>query len=113
MKKPKERTQLFEQISNSWQYAEEYEKKKKKMQQAEEDAHFNYNKKKNIAAERKQAKVEKEEVTQSYYFCVCVFVSSVNLVFSNKIPFFHLVFFQYTVKYAFLSYFKYFIIKTK
>ncbi|XP_042745906.1 structural maintenance of chromosomes protein 1B isoform X1 [Lagopus leucura] len=61
MKKPKERTQLFEQISNSWQYAEEYEKKKKKMQQAEEDAHFNYNKKKNIAAERKQAKVEKEE----------------------------------------------------
>lgn len=65
MKKPKERTQLFEQISNSWQYAEEYEKKKKKMQQAEEDAHFNYNKKKNIAAERKQAKVEKEEVTQS------------------------------------------------
>ncbi|NXC38137.1 SMC1B protein, partial [Penelope pileata] len=61
MKKPKERTQLFEQISNSWQYAEEYEKKKKKMQQAEEDAHFNYNKKKNVAAERKQAKMEKEE----------------------------------------------------
>ncbi|OXB61315.1 hypothetical protein ASZ78_002552 [Callipepla squamata] len=61
MKKPKERTQLFEQISNSWQYAEEYERKKKKMQQAEEDAHFNYNKKKNIAAERKQAKTEKEE----------------------------------------------------
>ncbi|XP_015725957.1 structural maintenance of chromosomes protein 1B [Coturnix japonica] len=61
MKKPKERTQLFEQISNSWQYAEEYERKKKKMQQAEEDAHFNYNKKKNIAAERKQAKLEKEE----------------------------------------------------
>ncbi|XP_021248699.1 structural maintenance of chromosomes protein 1B isoform X2 [Numida meleagris] len=61
MKKPKERTQLFEQLSNSWQYAEEYERKKKKMQQAEEDAHFNYNKKKNIAAERKQAKIEKEE----------------------------------------------------
>uniref|UniRef100_A0A8B9U5B0 Structural maintenance of chromosomes protein n=1 Tax=Anas zonorhyncha TaxID=75864 RepID=A0A8B9U5B0_9AVES len=61
MKKPKERTQLFEQISNSWQYAEEYERKKKKMEQAEEDAHFNYNKKKSIAAERKQAKMEKEE----------------------------------------------------
>ncbi|NWU71560.1 SMC1B protein, partial [Pterocles burchelli] len=61
MKKPKERTQLFEQISSSWEYAEDYERKKKKMQQAEEDAQFNYNKKKSVAAERKQAKIEKEE----------------------------------------------------
>ncbi|XP_062346866.1 structural maintenance of chromosomes protein 1B [Cinclus cinclus] len=61
MKKPKERTQLFEQISNSWEYAEDYEQKKKKMQQADEDAQFNYNKKKSVAAERKQAKIEKEE----------------------------------------------------
>nr|XP_009937989.1 PREDICTED: structural maintenance of chromosomes protein 1B [Opisthocomus hoazin] len=61
MKKPKERTQLFEQISNSWEYAEDYERKKKKMQQAEEDAQFNYNKKKSVAAERKQARIEKEE----------------------------------------------------
>lgn len=71
MKKPKERTQLFEQISNSWEYAEDYEQKKKKMQKAEEDAQFNYNKKKSVAAERKQAKTEKEEVTQSYsFFCM-------------------------------------------
>lgn len=70
MKKPKERTQLFEQISNSWEYAEDYEQKKKKMQKADEDAQFNYNKKKSVAAERKQAKIEKEEVTQSYsFFC--------------------------------------------
>lgn len=62
MKKPKERTQLFEQISNSWEYAEEYEQKKNKMQQAEEDAQFKYNKKKSVAAERKQARVEKDEV---------------------------------------------------
>uniref|UniRef100_A0A8D0HNM1 Structural maintenance of chromosomes 1B n=1 Tax=Sphenodon punctatus TaxID=8508 RepID=A0A8D0HNM1_SPHPU len=61
MKKPKERTQLFEQISNSWELAGEYDQKKKKMQQAEEDAQFNYNKKKNAAAERKHAKSEKEE----------------------------------------------------
>ncbi|XP_010001319.1 PREDICTED: structural maintenance of chromosomes protein 1B [Chaetura pelagica] len=61
MKKAKERAQLFEQISNSWEYAEEYEQKKKKMQQAEEDAQFNYNRKKSVAAERKQAKLEKEE----------------------------------------------------
>ncbi|XP_014793889.1 PREDICTED: structural maintenance of chromosomes protein 1B [Calidris pugnax] len=61
MKKPKERTQLFERISNSWEYAEDYAQKKKKMQQAEADAQFNYNKKKSVAAERKQAKTEKEE----------------------------------------------------
>ncbi|XP_065426137.1 structural maintenance of chromosomes protein 1B isoform X4 [Chrysemys picta bellii] len=61
MKKPKERTQLFEQISNSWEFAEEYERKKKKMQQAEGDAQFNYNKKKHVAVERKHAKLEKEE----------------------------------------------------
>ncbi|KAM6386166.1 structural maintenance of chromosomes protein 1B [Alca torda] len=61
LKKPKERTQFFEQISNSWEYAEDYEQKKKKMRQAEEDAQFSYNKKKSVAAERKQAKIEKEE----------------------------------------------------
>ncbi|NXI07465.1 SMC1B protein, partial [Irena cyanogastra] len=61
MKKPKERAQLFEQISNSWEYAEDYEQKKKKMEQAEQDAQFNYNKKKSVAAERKQARIEKEE----------------------------------------------------
>ncbi|XP_069483788.1 structural maintenance of chromosomes protein 1B [Ambystoma mexicanum] len=61
MTKPKERTRLFEQISNSWELAEDYEKKKKLMQQAEEDAQFSYNKKKNAAAERKHAKQEKEE----------------------------------------------------
>nr|XP_025042809.1 structural maintenance of chromosomes protein 1B isoform X3 [Pelodiscus sinensis] len=61
MKKPKERTQLFEQISNSLEFAEEYEEKKKKMQQAEGDAQFNYNKKKSVAVERKHAKLEKEE----------------------------------------------------
>ncbi|XP_009978457.1 PREDICTED: structural maintenance of chromosomes protein 1B [Tauraco erythrolophus] len=61
MKKPKERTQLFERISNSWEYAEDYEQKKKKMHEAEQDAQFNYNKKKTVAAERKQAKIEKEE----------------------------------------------------
>ncbi|XP_028935200.1 structural maintenance of chromosomes protein 1B [Ornithorhynchus anatinus] len=61
MKKPKERTQLFEQISNSWELSEDYEAKKKKVQKAEEDAQFNFNKKKNVAAERKHAKLEKEE----------------------------------------------------
>ncbi|KAM9311304.1 structural maintenance of chromosomes protein 1B [Gastrophryne carolinensis] len=61
MKKPKERTQLFEQISNSLELAEDYEQKKKLMLQAEEDAQFCYNKKRNVAAERKHARIEKDE----------------------------------------------------
>ncbi|KAL7982753.1 hypothetical protein Chor_010351 [Crotalus horridus] len=61
MKKPKERTQLFEQISNSGELAAEYAEKKRDLQKAEEDAQFSYNKKKNVAAERKRAKLEKEE----------------------------------------------------
>ncbi|XP_031207586.1 structural maintenance of chromosomes protein 1B isoform X2 [Mastomys coucha] len=61
MKKPKERTQFFEEISTSGEFIGEYEAKKKKLQKAEEDAQFHFNRKKNIAAERKHAKVEKEE----------------------------------------------------
>ncbi|KAM8979654.1 LOW QUALITY PROTEIN: structural maintenance of chromosomes protein 1B [Sarcophilus harrisii] len=59
--KPKERTQFFEEISNSKEFIDEYDRKKKKVQKAEEDAQFNFNKKKNVAAERKHAKLEKEE----------------------------------------------------
>uniref|UniRef100_A0A5F9DGV2 Structural maintenance of chromosomes 1B n=2 Tax=Oryctolagus cuniculus TaxID=9986 RepID=A0A5F9DGV2_RABIT len=61
MKKPKERTQFFEEISTSGELIREYEEKKRKLQKAEEDAQFNFNKKKNVAAERKHAKLEKEE----------------------------------------------------
>lgn len=62
MKKPRERTQFFEEISSSRELIGEYEEKKRKLQRAEEDAQFNFNKKRNIAAERKQAKLEKDEV---------------------------------------------------
>ncbi|XP_041092894.1 structural maintenance of chromosomes protein 1A isoform X1 [Polyodon spathula] len=61
MKNPKERTALFEEISRSGDLAQEYEKRKKEMVRAEEDTQFNYHRKKNIAAERKEAKQEKEE----------------------------------------------------
>ncbi|KAB0396627.1 hypothetical protein E2I00_020157 [Balaenoptera physalus] len=61
VKKPKERTQFFEEISTSRALIGEYEEKKRKLQKAEEDAQFNFNKKKNVAAERKHAKLEKEE----------------------------------------------------
>lgn len=62
MKKPKERTQFFEEISTSGEFIGEYEVKKKMLQKAEEDAQFHFNRKKNVAAERKHAKIEKEEV---------------------------------------------------
>ncbi|XP_055483181.1 structural maintenance of chromosomes protein 1B [Psammomys obesus] len=61
MKKPKERTQFFEEISTSGEFIGEYEAKKKKLQKAEEDAQFHFNRKKNVATERKHAKIEKEE----------------------------------------------------
>lgn len=62
MKNPKERTALFEEISRSGELAQEYDRLKKEMVKAEEDTQFNYHRKKNIAAERKEAKQEKEEV---------------------------------------------------
>lgn len=62
LKKPKERTQFFEEISTSGELIGEYEEKKRKLQKAEEDVQFHFNKKKNVAAERKYAKLEKEEV---------------------------------------------------
>lgn len=62
MKNPKERTALLEEISRSGELAQEYDRRKKEMVKAEEDTQFNYHRKKNIAAERKEAKQEKEEV---------------------------------------------------
>lgn len=70
MKNPKERTALFEEISRSGELAQEYDRCKKEMVKAEEDTQFNYHRKKNIAAERKEAKQEKEEVCKhSHRFC--------------------------------------------
>ena len=40
---------------------EEYDKAKAEMLKAEEDTQFNYHKKRGIAAERKEAKLEKDE----------------------------------------------------
>merc|ERR1711874_817114 len=61
MKNPKERTLLFEEISGSGAKKEEYERLRAEMLKAEEDTQFTYQKKKGIAAERKEAKQEKEE----------------------------------------------------
>lgn len=61
MKNAKERTAMFEEISRSGELKEEYDKAKAEMLKAEEDTQFNYHKKKGIAAEKKEAKMEKDE----------------------------------------------------
>jgi len=61
MKNPKERTQLFEEISGSNQFKENYEKTKSEMTEAEQETQFSYHRKKGIAAEKKEAKQEKDE----------------------------------------------------
>lgn len=61
MKTPKEMTSLFEEISGSNSLKDDYEKHKHQMQKAQEDINFAYQKKKGINAERKEARLEKEE----------------------------------------------------
>merc|ERR1719232_1984779 len=61
MKNPKERTALFEEISGSGALKEDYEKCKVEMLAAEEETQHTYQKKKAVGAERKEAKLEKEE----------------------------------------------------
>lgn len=62
LKDPKERTKMFEWISQSREYAAEYDVKKKAMLKAKEDTQFHFNKKKFASAERKQVSQEKIEV---------------------------------------------------
>lgn len=61
MKNAKERTALFEEISGSGLLKDEYNRLKYEMQQAEEETQFTYQKKRGVAAERKEAKAEKQE----------------------------------------------------
>uniref|UniRef100_A0A6M2DMN1 Structural maintenance of chromosomes protein n=1 Tax=Xenopsylla cheopis TaxID=163159 RepID=A0A6M2DMN1_XENCH len=61
MKNPKERTALFEEISGSGALKEEYDKFRAEKVKAEEETQCSYQKKRGIAAERKEAKLEKEE----------------------------------------------------
>ena len=46
MKNPKERTQLFEEISGSKEFKEEYEKLKAEMLQTEQETQHSYHRKK-------------------------------------------------------------------
>ncbi|XP_076588533.1 structural maintenance of chromosomes protein 1B [Chaetodon auriga] len=61
LKDPKERTKMFECISQSRDCATEYDKKKRAMLKAKEDTQFHFNKKKSAAVEKKQVSQEKME----------------------------------------------------
>jgi len=61
MKNPKERTALFEEISGSGALKTEYDRLKSEMLKAEEETNYTYLKKRGVVAERKEAKLEKEE----------------------------------------------------
>ncbi|XP_076287137.1 structural maintenance of chromosomes protein 1A-like isoform X3 [Lasioglossum baleicum] len=61
MKNPKERTALFEEISNSGALKAEYERLKTEMLKAEMEMQFFYQRRRGIAAERKELKLEKDE----------------------------------------------------
>ncbi|KAH7636839.1 structural maintenance of chromosomes 1 [Dermatophagoides farinae] len=61
MKNPKEITSLFEEISRSNEYKDEYVNKKVMMDRSEEELHHMYMKKKGITAEKKEAQGEINE----------------------------------------------------
>ncbi|KAL3061024.1 hypothetical protein OYC64_009272 [Pagothenia borchgrevinki] len=61
LKDPKERTKMFEVISQSKEYAAEYDLKKEVLMKAKEDTQFHFNKKKSAIVERKQVSQEKVE----------------------------------------------------
>jgi structural maintenance of chromosome 1 len=61
MKNPKEITAMFEEISHSNEYKEDYCNYKVRMNQSEEELHHMYMKKKGIAAEKKEAQGEINE----------------------------------------------------
>lgn len=74
LKDPKERTKMFEFISQSKEYAEEYNKRKEAMLKAKEDTQFHFSKKKSATVERKQVSQEKIEVREKG--CLCIFLYS-------------------------------------
>lgn len=78
MKNAKERTALFEEISGSGLLKDEYNRLKYEMQQAEEETQFTYQKKRGVAAERKEAKAEKQEADR-YSRLKEEYVSTVHL----------------------------------
>uniref|UniRef100_A0A4W5RPC8 Structural maintenance of chromosomes 1B n=1 Tax=Hucho hucho TaxID=62062 RepID=A0A4W5RPC8_9TELE len=64
MKNPKERTKMFERISQSLELSNDYDRRKEALQKAKEDTQFHFNKKRTATAEKKQVSSEKVESRQ-------------------------------------------------
>uniref|UniRef100_A0A4W5RWE3 Structural maintenance of chromosomes 1B n=1 Tax=Hucho hucho TaxID=62062 RepID=A0A4W5RWE3_9TELE len=54
MKNPKERTKMFERISQSLELSNDYDRRKEALQKAKEDTQFHFNKKRTATAEKKE-----------------------------------------------------------
>lgn len=65
LKEPRERTKMFECISQSSELAAEYSRKKEALQEAKEDTQFHFNRKKSASVERKQISNDRAEVTEA------------------------------------------------
>lgn len=89
LKAPKERTKMFECISQSREYAAEYNKKKEALQKAKEDTQFHFNKKKSATVERKQMSKEKVEV-KSHKNTNKVFLSTPITIVTTQLGLFYL-----------------------
>ena len=66
MESAKERTKLFERISQSDEYVAQYEKMRVALQKAKDDTHFQFYKKRTATAERKQVSQERAEARQCF-----------------------------------------------
>ena len=67
MKNPKQRTALFEEISGSGALKDDYDRLKAELLKAEEDTQFTLQKKKGIAAERKEEWRKKKQKSTKYF----------------------------------------------
>ena len=67
MKNPKQRTALFEEISGSGALKDDYDRLKAEMLKAEEDTQFTLQKKKGIAAEKKEEWRKKKQKSTKYF----------------------------------------------
>lgn len=69
MMNAKERTKMFERISNSFELANEYDTKLAALQKAKEDTQYHFSRKRTAAAEKKQVFKDKTEVL--WWIIIC------------------------------------------
>lgn len=71
MTNPRERTKMFELISESMEFAAEYGRKKKAMQKAREDTHYQFKRKKTALSAKNKVSQETKEVRYHHPAGVC------------------------------------------